>query len=63
MSREMEVRGRMRRNTDTCCLSFRPMLKNISGRLTDKPVLGLLGSLLDDYQYLWGNYYFSSATL
>jgi peroxin-16 len=42
---------------------YRPLLKGVSGRLADKPVIGLVGGLLEDYQYLWGNYYFASATL
>ena len=41
----------------------RPFLKGVSGKLNDKPLLGLVGGVLDDYQYLWNNYYFSSATL
>lgn len=40
-----------------------PFLKSISSRLSGQPVLGLLGGVLEDYQYLWDNYYFSSATL
>ncbi|KAI5852296.1 peroxisome membrane protein [Tricharina praecox] len=40
-----------------------PFLQGISGRLNNQPVLGLLGGVLEDYQYLWDNYYFSSATL
>lgn len=45
-----------------CCV-HRPFLQGISGRLNNQPVLGLLGGVLEDYQYLWDNYYFSSATL
>jgi peroxin-16 len=44
-------------------IRVRPFLKSISGRLSGKPVIGLLGGVLEDYQYLWDNYYFSSATL
>ncbi|KAI5819041.1 peroxisome membrane protein [Pyronema omphalodes] len=40
-----------------------PILKNLSDKLNNQPVLGLLGGILADYQYLWDNYYFSSATL
>ncbi|TGZ84404.1 peroxisome membrane protein [Ascodesmis nigricans] len=40
-----------------------PFLNGFTSRLSDKPVLGLVGSLLADYQYLWDNYYFASATL
>ena len=45
------------------CVPYRPFLSAVSGRLNNQPLLGLLGGLLDDYQYLWDNYYFSSATL
>lgn len=41
----------------------RPWLKTITSKLADKPVLNLLAGLVDDYQYLWDNYYFSTATL
>ncbi|KAI5787106.1 peroxisome membrane protein [Geopyxis carbonaria] len=40
-----------------------PVLRNITTRLNDKPLLGMLGGIIGDYQYLWDNYYFSSATL
>ncbi|KAF3940703.1 hypothetical protein ABW19_dt0202203 [Dactylella cylindrospora] len=32
----------------------------IAEKLKGKPLLGLLGGLVEDYQYLWDNYYFSS---
>ena len=41
----------------------RPFLKSVCGKLNDKPLLALLGGILEDYQYLWDNYYFASATL
>jgi peroxin-16 len=28
-----------------------------------KPLLDLVGSVVEDYEYLWDNYYFSTATL
>jgi peroxin-16 len=28
-----------------------------------KPLLDLVGSIVDDYEYLWDNFYFSTATL
>jgi peroxin-16 len=40
-----------------------PWLKAISTKLADKPALNLIAGLLEDYQYLWDNYYFSTATL
>lgn len=28
-----------------------------------KPLLDLVGSVIEDYEYLWENFYFSTATL
>lgn len=28
-----------------------------------KPLLDLVGSVVEDYEYLWENYYFSTTTL
>jgi peroxin-16 len=28
-----------------------------------KPLLDMVGSIVEDYEYLWENYYFSTATL
>ncbi|KAH8704275.1 peroxin Pex16-penicillium chrysogenum [Talaromyces proteolyticus] len=38
-------------------------IKSTAERLKGKPLLGLLGELVDDYEFLWENYYFSTATL
>lgn len=40
-----------------------PWLRSLVGRLEGKPVLGLMAGLVEDYQYLWDNYYFTTATL
>lgn len=42
---------------------LRPWLRTLTTKIADKPVVNLLGGLVDDYQYLWDNYYFSTATL
>jgi peroxin-16 len=31
--------------------------------MRDKPLINLVGSVIEDYEYLWENYYFSTATL
>lgn len=31
--------------------------------MKNKPLLDLVGSVVEDYEYLWDNYYFSTATL
>ncbi|EFR03351.1 peroxisomal membrane protein PEX16 [Nannizzia gypsea CBS 118893] len=38
-------------------------IKSITNSLRDKPLLGLVGSVIEDYEYLWDNYYFSTATM
>ncbi|KAL3478011.1 peroxisome membrane protein [Aspergillus californicus] len=38
-------------------------LKGLTGKMKNKPLLDLVGSVIEDYEYLWDNYYFSTATL
>ncbi|KAF8468367.1 peroxisome membrane protein [Kalaharituber pfeilii] len=40
-----------------------PWLRSLVRRLEGQPVIGLMAGLVEDYQYLWDNYYFSTATL
>lgn len=42
---------------------FRPWIGGIADKLKGKPILDIVGGLLDDYEYLWDNYYFSTASL
>lgn len=48
-----------KRNAD----KTRSTLKGFTGKLKGKPILDLVGSVIDDYEYLWDNYYFSTTTL
>jgi peroxin-16 len=41
----------------------RSTLKGFTGKMKGKPLLDLVGSIIEDYEYLWDNYYFSTATL
>ncbi|WEW61837.1 hypothetical protein PRK78_007334 [Emydomyces testavorans] len=41
----------------------KPWLQGVTQRMKNKPLLDLVGGVIDDYEYLWDNYYFSSATL
>jgi peroxin-16 len=41
----------------------RPWIGGIADKLKGKPLLDIVGGLLDDYEYLWDNYYFSTASL
>ncbi|PWY78401.1 peroxisome membrane protein [Aspergillus sclerotioniger CBS 115572] len=38
-------------------------LNNLTGRMKGKPLLDLVSSVIEDYEYLWDSYYFSTATL
>ncbi|KAK2755669.1 Peroxisomal membrane protein pex16 [Arachnomyces sp. PD_36] len=38
-------------------------LNSLTGTMKGKPLLGLIGGVLEDYEYLWDNYYFPTATL
>ena len=41
----------------------RSWLQSLTGKMKRKPLLDLVGSVVEDYEYLWDNYYFSTATL
>ncbi|PWY65344.1 peroxisomal membrane protein pex16 [Aspergillus heteromorphus CBS 117.55] len=39
------------------------LLKSLTGKMKGKPLVDLIGSVVEDYEYLWDSYYFSTATL
>ncbi|KAI9840787.1 MAG: Peroxisomal membrane protein pex16 [Sclerophora amabilis] len=41
----------------------RPYLSSFTSKLRNKPLLNLLGGVVEDYEYLWEEYYFPTATL
>lgn len=41
----------------------RAWIRSVASRLRGKPLLDLVGSVIEDYDFLWDNYYFSTATL
>ncbi|KAI9836222.1 MAG: hypothetical protein M1819_001559 [Sarea resinae] len=41
----------------------RPYISTVAAKLRGKLVLDILGGVLEDYEYLWDEYYFSTATL
>ncbi|RAL10772.1 peroxisomal membrane protein PEX16 [Aspergillus homomorphus CBS 101889] len=41
----------------------KPWLQGLTAKMKGKPLLDLVGSVIGDYEYLWDNYYFSTATL
>ncbi|KAJ5216464.1 Peroxisome membrane protein Pex16 [Penicillium cinerascens] len=38
-------------------------IQSVTGKMKGKPLLDLVGSVVEDYGYLWDNYYFSTSTL
>ncbi|CAL5872289.1 uncharacterized protein PFLUO_LOCUS6550 [Penicillium psychrofluorescens] len=38
-------------------------IQSVTDKMKGKPLLDLVGSVVEDYGYLWDNYYFSTATL
>jgi peroxin-16 len=38
-------------------------LQSLTGKMRGKMLLDVIGGVIEDYEYLWDNYYFSSATL
>jgi peroxin-16 len=41
----------------------RAWIHSITGKLKNKPLLDMVGSVIEDYEYLWDQYYFPTATL
>lgn len=42
---------------------YRSWLHSMTDKMKGKPLLDMVGSVVEDYEYLWDNYYFSTATL
>nr|POF14859.1 peroxisomal membrane protein pex16 [Quercus suber] len=41
----------------------RGMIGSVAGKLKNKPLLDMVGSIIEDYEYLWDQHYFPTATL
>ena len=41
----------------------RAWIYGFTGRLRGKPLLDMVGGVVEDYAYLWDEYYFSTATM
>lgn len=41
----------------------RSWLSSLTGKMKGKSLLDLVGGVIEDYEFLWDNYYFSTATL
>jgi peroxin-16 len=44
-------------------MTCRAWIRSVTNKLKGKPLLDLLGGVIEDYEYLWDEYYFSTATL
>lgn len=41
----------------------RKWVKGLAGKLKGKPLLAMVGEIVEDYDYLWDGYYFSTSTM
>lgn len=41
----------------------RAWISGVTGSLRNKPLLDMVGGVIEDYEYLWDEYYFSTATM
>ena len=41
----------------------RAWIHSVTNKLKGKPLLDLVGGVIEDYEFLWNEYYFSTATL
>ena len=41
----------------------RTWIHNVTGQLRGKLLLDIVGGIVEDYDYLWDEYYFSTATV
>lgn len=44
-------------------VSFRSWIQAFTGKLSGKPLLDIVGGIVEDYDYLWDEYYFSTSTM
>ncbi|KAI9787410.1 MAG: Peroxisomal membrane protein pex16 [Candelina submexicana] len=51
------MRGAFYENITKSCL------QSVAGKLRNKPLLDMVGGVIEDYEYLWDQYYFASATM
>lgn len=48
---------------DSVILKKRKRIRGFADKLKGKPLLDMLGAIVEDYDYLWDQYYFSTATM
>lgn len=42
---------------------YRPWIQGFVGKLRGKPLLDIVVGIVEDYDYLWDEYYFSTSTV
>lgn len=42
---------------------IRAWIQSLTKKLRGKPLIDIAGGIIEDYEYLWDQYYFSTATL
>jgi peroxin-16 len=47
----------------TMLTTSRAWIHSVTASLKGKPLLDMVGSVIEDYEYLWDQYYFPTATL
>lgn len=43
--------------------SHRGLVHGVADKLRGKPLLDMVGTIIEDYEFLWDQYYFPTATL
>lgn len=62
VTRYSQVQLHSRRN-ELIFISIRAWIQAFTGRMKGKPLLDIVGGVVEDYEYLWNEYYFSTATM
>jgi peroxin-16 len=44
-------------------MDHRAWIHAVTRRLQNKPLLDIVGGVIEDYEFLWNQYYFPTATL
>jgi hypothetical protein len=44
-------------------IGCRSWIHSVTGKLKGKPLLDMVGGVIEDYEFLWDQYYFPTATL
>ena len=44
-------------------IAYRHWIHDFTGRLKGKPLLDMVGGVIEDYEHYWNEYYFADATM